>query len=40
MPSEVLSAIKTAVDATPDPGVRAFDALFLGATANEYQVQQ
>jgi uncharacterized protein (DUF1800 family) len=40
MPAEVRSAIKTAVDVTPDPGVRAFDALFLGATANEYQVQQ
>jgi uncharacterized protein (DUF1800 family) len=40
MPAQVRSAIKTAVDATPDPGVRAFDALFLGATANEYQVQQ
>jgi uncharacterized protein (DUF1800 family) len=40
MPTEVRSAIKTAIDATPDPGVRAFDALFLGATANEFQVQQ
>jgi uncharacterized protein (DUF1800 family) len=40
MPSEVRSAIKTAASATPDPGVRTFDALFLGTTANEFQVQQ
>jgi len=40
MPADVRSAIITAIDATPDPGVRAFDALFLGAVADEYQVQQ
>jgi hypothetical protein len=40
MPAEVRSAIKTAIDATPDPTTRAFDALFLAAASNEFQVQQ
>jgi hypothetical protein len=40
MPAEVRDALKTAIDATPDPTTRAFDALFLGASAAEFQVEQ
>ena len=40
MPSEVRDALKTAIDATPDPGLRTFDALFVALSSAEYQVEQ
>ena len=40
MPADVHDALKTVIDATTDPGTRAFDALFIAAAASEYQVQQ
>jgi hypothetical protein len=40
MPSEVRGALKTAIDATADPGLRAFDALFVALSSAEYQVEQ
>jgi uncharacterized protein (DUF1800 family) len=40
MPPEVRDALKTAIDATPDPAVRTFNALFLGFSSAEYQVER
>ncbi len=40
MPGDVRSAVKTAVDSTTDPTLRAFDALFLAASSAQYQVEQ
>jgi hypothetical protein len=40
MPSEVRTALKTAIDATPDPGLRTFDALFVALSSGEYQVER
>jgi hypothetical protein len=40
MPTDVRSAVKTAVDTTADPTLRAFDALFLAASSAQYQVEQ
>ena len=40
MPPEVRDVLKTAIDATPDPGLRTFDALFIGLSSAEYQVER
>lgn len=40
MPPEVRTALKTAIDATADPGLRTFDALFVALSSAEYQVER
>ncbi|HYL60112.1 MAG TPA: DUF1800 family protein, partial [Candidatus Acidoferrales bacterium] len=40
MPGDVRSAVKTALDTTTDPTLRAFDAFFLAASSAQYQVEQ
>jgi hypothetical protein len=40
MPSEVRDALKTEIDATLDPGLRTFDALFVALSSAEYQVER